>query len=61
VAAASCEHAVEDRLVLDVRDLSAFADGAFDCVVAYGGPLSHAFEFAELPLVSALPGWVTLP
>lgn len=46
VAAAGCEHAVQDRLLLDVRDLSAFADGAFDCVVAYGGPLSYAFEHA---------------
>lgn len=46
VAAAGCEDAVQDRRVLDVRDLSAFADGAFDCVVAYGGPISYAFEEA---------------
>src|SRR5262249_53945977 len=37
---------VERRLVLDVRDASRFDDGAFDAVVAYGGPLSYAFEDA---------------
>jgi SAM-dependent methyltransferase len=64
VAAAGCEHAVQDRFLLDVRDLSAFADGAFDCVVAYGGPLSYAFEhagkaFAECVRVTR-PGGVVL-
>ena len=64
VAAAGCGHAVQDRLVLDVRDLSALADGAFDCVVAYGGPLSYAFEhagkaFAECVRVTR-PGGVVL-
>lgn len=64
VAAAGCEHAVRDRRVLDVRDLSAFADGAFDCVVAYGGPISYAFQeagkaFAECVRVTR-PGGVVL-
>ena len=44
VAAAGVDHAVERREVADVRDLSAYPDGAFDAVVAYGGPLSYAFE-----------------
>jgi ubiquinone/menaquinone biosynthesis C-methylase UbiE len=46
VADARREHAVEDRLVLDVRDLTAFGDASFDAVVAYGGPISYAFEQA---------------
>jgi SAM-dependent methyltransferase len=64
VAAADCEHAVQDRQMLDVRDLSAFANGAFDCVVAYGGPISYAFEqagkaFGECVRVTR-PGGVVL-
>jgi SAM-dependent methyltransferase len=47
VQAAGHEQAVEQRRPLDVRDLSDFADGSFDCVVAYGGPLSYAFDHAE--------------
>jgi hypothetical protein len=30
-----------------VCDVSRYADGEFDAVVAYGGPLSYAFEQAE--------------
>jgi SAM-dependent methyltransferase len=64
VAAAGCADAVQDRLVADVRDLSAFADGGFDCVLAYGGPLSYAFgqagqAFAECVRVTR-PGGVVL-
>jgi SAM-dependent methyltransferase len=44
VAAADLESAVERREVADIRDLSAYPDGSFDAVVAYGGPLSYAFE-----------------
>jgi len=63
VAEAGCEHAVHDRRVLDIRDLSAFADGAFDCVLAYGGPISYAFEeagkaFAECVRVTRTGGVV---
>lgn len=63
VAAAGCEDAVQSRRLLDVRDLSAFADGAFDCVVVYGGPISYAFEeagkaFAECVRVTRLGGVV---
>jgi SAM-dependent methyltransferase len=35
---------VESWDVLDVCDTSKYADGEFDAVVAYGGPLSYAFE-----------------
>ncbi|MFB9629806.1 class I SAM-dependent methyltransferase [Nonomuraea helvata] len=41
------EAAVERREVLDVCDTSRYADGEFDLVLAYGGPLSYAFEHAE--------------
>jgi SAM-dependent methyltransferase len=54
VVEAGREHAVEARLVLDVRDLSALADASFDAVVAYGGPLSYAFERAEEALGECL-------
>jgi SAM-dependent methyltransferase len=47
VAEAGCDDAVERRLVQDVRDVSAFANGEFDAVVAFGGPLSYVFEDAE--------------
>lgn len=54
VQAAGCEQAVEQRRVLDVRDLSDFADGSFDAVVAYGGPLSYAFDEAEAAFTECL-------
>jgi SAM-dependent methyltransferase len=38
------EHAVMERRQLDLCDLGAFADGEFDAVVCYGGPLSYVFE-----------------
>jgi SAM-dependent methyltransferase len=46
--------AVEERRQLDVRNLRMFADGEFDAVVAYGGPLSYAFEGAEGSLADML-------
>jgi ubiquinone/menaquinone biosynthesis C-methylase UbiE len=64
VLAAGCDQRVEDRLLLDVRDLSAFTDGVFDGVVAYGGPISYAFEQAATALAECLrvirPGGVVL-
>jgi hypothetical protein len=45
---------VEDRLLLDVRDLSAFAAGAFDGVVVYGGPISYAFDQAPVALAECI-------
>ncbi|MFF4650535.1 class I SAM-dependent methyltransferase [Streptomyces sp. NPDC001380] len=44
VTAAGAEHAVEARHTLDVRDTDRFPDASFDLVLAYGGPLSYAFD-----------------
>jgi ubiquinone/menaquinone biosynthesis C-methylase UbiE len=38
---------VESWQVADVCDLTGFPDGGFDAAVAYGGPLSYAFDRAE--------------
>jgi SAM-dependent methyltransferase len=40
------ERAVNSRSLLDICDTSRYADESFDAVVAYGGPLSYAFEDA---------------
>lgn len=40
--------------MLDICDLSSLPDGSFDAVVAYGGPLSYAFEAAESSLAELL-------
>ena len=48
------EAAVEQRLVLDVVDLSAFADGEFDAAVCYGGPMSYVLERADDALAELL-------
>ena len=42
-----CEDAVERRLQMDARDVHQFGNGAYDAVVAFGGPLSYVFEDAE--------------
>ena len=47
VTDAGWEAAVVERRLLDIRDLSSVPDAGFDTVVAYGGPLSYAFEQAE--------------
>jgi len=44
------EDAVEDRLLLDVCDLSDLATGSFDAVVCYGGPLSYVFDQSGLAM-----------
>lgn len=54
VAEAELEGAVVERRLLDVRDLTALPDAGFDAVVAYGGPLSYAFEDAESSLAGML-------
>lgn len=38
---------IESWEILDVCDTSKYADGEFDAVVAYGGPLSYAFEHVD--------------
>lgn len=64
VVAAGAESAVIERRVLDICDLSSLPDGSFDAVVAYGGPLSYAFEGAEASLAGLLrvvrPGGVVV-
>lgn len=50
VAEADAEASVIERRLLDIRDLSSVPDGSFDAVVAYGGPLSYAFDDAEVCL-----------
>jgi SAM-dependent methyltransferase len=47
---AGWDAAVVERRLLDVRDLRAFPDESFDAVVAYGGPLSYAFDEAGAAL-----------
>lgn len=54
VAAAGHEDKVESRQVLDIRDLSALPDESFDATLAYGGPLSYAFEHAPRALAECL-------
>lgn len=47
MGATAAERFVERRELLDVCDTSRYADGEFDAVLAYGGPLSYAFEQAN--------------
>jgi SAM-dependent methyltransferase len=47
VGAAGHEGSVAARKVLDIVDLSEFADETFDAAVAYGGPLSYVLERAD--------------
>lgn len=47
VAEAGHADAVVARKILDIVDLSEFAAGTFDAVVAYGGPLSYVLERAD--------------
>jgi SAM-dependent methyltransferase len=53
-AGARAEGAVERRELLDVCDVSRHPDGAFDAVVALGGPLSYAFDRADEALAGLL-------
>lgn len=61
---AGLDEAVVARERLDVTDLSAFPDGAFDAVVCFGGPLSYVMERVDeavAELVRVLrPGGVLL-
>lgn len=51
---ATVEDAIEDRLLLDIVDLSRFRDGEFDAVVCYGGPLSYVLGEADTALAELL-------
>ncbi len=50
VDAAGVSSSVVGRDVLDICDLSSFADGSFDAVVCYGGPLSYVRDQADQAL-----------
>ncbi len=54
VGATHLEAQVERRERCDVRDLGRFADGSFDAVVAFGGPLSYVFGNAPAALAEML-------
>lgn len=64
VGPTDAEAAVERRELVDVCDVSHFTDGEFDAVLAYGGPLSYAFEETEAALRGLLritaPGGVVV-
>jgi SAM-dependent methyltransferase len=64
VSDTSAEQAVESRELLDVCDMSRIPDDSFDAVVAFGGPLSYAFEHTEDALVGLFrvtkPGGIVL-
>jgi SAM-dependent methyltransferase len=47
---AEVEDAIEAREVLDIVDLSRFADASFDAVICYGGPLSYVLDRASTAL-----------
>jgi SAM-dependent methyltransferase len=47
LARSAAEVAVVSRAILDICDTSRYPDASFDVVLAYGGPLSYAFEQAE--------------
>ena len=46
LAGTVAESSVRSRALLDVCDTRGLADASFDAVVAYGGPLSYAFDDA---------------
>lgn len=58
------EQAVESRELLDVCETSRIPDDSFDVVVAFGGPLSYAFEHTDDALAGFFritkPGGVVL-
>ena len=64
VAGSPAEQAVESREPLDVCDTSHIPTDVFDAVVAFGGPLSYAFEQTEEALAGLFrvtkPGGVVL-
>jgi SAM-dependent methyltransferase len=47
LAGTDAEAAVASRTLLDICDTSRYGDASFDVVLAYGGPLSYAFEQTE--------------
>jgi SAM-dependent methyltransferase len=64
VGRTEAEESVRTRTLLDICDTSAYPDASFDAVVAFGGPLSYAFDEAEGALAGLFrilrPGGVIL-
>jgi SAM-dependent methyltransferase len=54
VSTSAAEGSVESRDLLDICDTSRYRDAEFDAVVAYGGPLSYAFEHAAAAFAGLL-------
>jgi SAM-dependent methyltransferase len=50
----TADRSVASRSLLDICDTSRYVEGAFDGVLAYGGPLSYAFEQGEEALAGLL-------
>ena len=46
--------AIEAWVHMDICDMSNFVDGEFDCVVAYGGPLSYALDQRDSALTECI-------
>jgi SAM-dependent methyltransferase len=51
---ASVERSIESRELLDILDLSRFADASFDAVVCFGGPISYVLGEADRALAELL-------
>ena len=47
-------HGIKDWLLLDICDMSVFADSVFDAVVCYGNPLGYVFEKRNQALTEML-------
>lgn len=45
------ESAVEERLQLDICDMSCLSSDSFDAVICYGGPLSYVFDHASTAML----------
>jgi SAM-dependent methyltransferase len=64
VAAAGAEHAIEERVLGDVLDLSRWPNDSFDATVCYGGPVSYVLDRADDAVAELLrvtrPGGVLL-
>ena len=50
VSVTGAESAVRSRALVDICDTSLYPDSTFDVVLAYGGPLSYAFEETDSAL-----------
>ncbi len=48
------EASIESRELLDITDLSRYADASFDAVVCFGGPLSYVLNEADAALAELL-------